>query len=118
MDKMTLALGSIMLLRVVRFKKDPDDETLSINACIVKPANIDFDGDQLYGFFLFERVMTQALSVIHPSQLLFSTTTPGLADRILLLEQNYICIENFINDQDPDVIDLFEVVQQKKQGAV
>lgn len=80
--------------------------------------SVYFDGDQLYGFFLFERVMTQALSVIHPSQLLFSTTTPGLADRILLLEQNYICIENFINDQDPDVIDLFEVVQQKKQGAV
>lgn len=29
-----------MKLYVREFRKDPDDEVLSINACIVKPANI------------------------------------------------------------------------------
>ena len=40
----TLAYGSIMLLYYTDFKRDPSDETIGINACIVSPANIDFDG--------------------------------------------------------------------------
>ena len=44
LDKMVLAYGSIMLLYCRQWKKDPKDETLAINACIVTPANIDFDG--------------------------------------------------------------------------
>ena len=44
MNTATIAYGSIMKLYVKEFRKDPEDETLSINACIVKPANIDFDG--------------------------------------------------------------------------
>ena len=35
-----LAYGSIMLLYCRQWKKDPKDETLAINACIVTPANI------------------------------------------------------------------------------
>lgn len=37
----TLAYGSIMLLYVRHYKKDPSDETIAINASICKPANID-----------------------------------------------------------------------------
>ena len=37
-----------MKLYVREYKKDPDDETLSINASIVGPANIDFDGRLIY----------------------------------------------------------------------
>lgn len=44
MDKVTIAYGSIMKLYVKEFRKDPEDETLSINACIVKPANIGVSG--------------------------------------------------------------------------
>ena len=33
-----------MLLYVRNFKTNPADETLEINASIVTPANIDFDG--------------------------------------------------------------------------
>ena len=40
--------GSIMKLYVREYKKDPDDETLSINDSIVGPANIDFDGRLIY----------------------------------------------------------------------
>lgn len=36
----TLNYGSIMLLYVKDYSRDPTDETLAINACIVKPANI------------------------------------------------------------------------------
>lgn len=36
----TLNYGSIMLLYVRNYKTDPEDETMSINACIVGPANI------------------------------------------------------------------------------
>lgn len=40
----TLNYGSMMLLYVRNFKTNPADETLEINASIVAPANIDFDG--------------------------------------------------------------------------
>lgn len=36
----TLSYGSIMKLYVREYRKDPEDEVISINACIVKPANI------------------------------------------------------------------------------
>ena len=39
-NTMTLAYGSIMLLYYTDFKRDPRDETIGINACIVSPANI------------------------------------------------------------------------------
>ena len=40
LDTMTLNYGSIMLLYVKEYRKDPEDETLAINASIVGPANI------------------------------------------------------------------------------
>jgi hypothetical protein len=40
----TIAYGSIMKLYVKDFRKDPEDETMSINACIVSRPNADFDG--------------------------------------------------------------------------
>lgn len=44
MNKTTIAYGSIMKLYVKEFRKDPKDETLSINACIVSRANIGMSG--------------------------------------------------------------------------
>ena len=44
-NKMTLAYGSIYQLFYTDFKRDPADQTIGINACIVSSANIDFDGE-------------------------------------------------------------------------
>ena len=40
----TLAYGSEMLLYVRNYKTDVHDETIEVNACIVGPLNMDFDG--------------------------------------------------------------------------
>ena len=40
----TLTYGSLMLLYVKNYKKNPHDETIEVNACIVNPLNMDFDG--------------------------------------------------------------------------
>lgn len=91
-----------MKLYVRNYRKDPHDETMSINACIVTPANIDFDGDEIYGFFIFEDELSKAMTSIHPSQFLFSTTSPGLSSRIGLLTQNYVTVESFLEDDEED----------------
>lgn len=39
-NKMTMAMGSIMLQYVRDYKRDPSDETIAFNACDVSPANI------------------------------------------------------------------------------
>ena len=48
LDTMTLNYGSIILLYVKRYNKIPADETIGINARVVGPANIDFDGRLIY----------------------------------------------------------------------
>ena len=40
----TIAYGSEQLLFVREYKTDIHDETIAVNACIVKPFNMDFDG--------------------------------------------------------------------------
>ena len=40
----TIAYGSVMLLYVRDYKTDVHDETIEVNACIVGPLNMDFDG--------------------------------------------------------------------------
>lgn len=40
MDKMTIAYGSEILLYISRYKKDPTDSTMGVNACIVEPLNM------------------------------------------------------------------------------
>lgn len=91
-----------MLLYVRDYKKDPHDETIEVNACIVNPLNMDFDGDESYGLFIFEESLEDSLSAIHPSQLLFSTSEPGLRSRIKLIDQIWTCLDNY-SRRDPDI---------------
>lgn len=97
----TITYGSEILLYVKKFKTDPHDETIAINACVVEPMNADFDGDELYGFFIWEDKIRDALSTIHPSQIQFSNSGPGLSPLIGILKQNFICMKTFL-DTDPD----------------
>ena len=99
---MTLAYGSIMQLYIREYKKDPADQTMALNACIVEPMNADFDGDALYLWFLFENKMARDMSAVHPSQFIFSTTNPGLSARIGLLKQNIICCVAWLEDDAED----------------
>lgn len=64
--------------------------------------SIHFDGDEIYGFFIFEDELSKAMTSIHPSQFLFSTTSPGLSSRIGLLTQNYVTVESFLEDDEED----------------
>ena len=95
----TLAYGSIIQVYARDYKRDPEDETISLNACIIKPANADFDGDEMYGFFIFENWLKKALSAVHPSQLMFNTTNPGLASRVGLIDQNWIVMLNWLREE-------------------
>lgn len=99
---MTLAYGSEMLLYVRNYKKDVHDETIEVNACIVGPLNMDFDGDECYGLFLLTKDIADRLSAIHPSQLLFSAQRPGLQSRIKLIDQIWTALDNYLN-ADPDI---------------
>lgn len=96
----TMAYGSEMMLRCYTVKKNPKDETLSINACIVTPANIDFDGDELYGFIVFEEWLRKAMEAIQPEQFLFSTMSAGFGSKIGLLKQNYTALEHWISSSE------------------
>lgn len=46
-NESTITYGSMMKLFVKDFKKDPHDETMAINACIVGRPNADFDGESI-----------------------------------------------------------------------
>jgi hypothetical protein len=63
---------------------------------------MDFDGDECYGLFIFEDNLANALSAIHPSQLLFSVSDPGLSSRIRLIDEIWVMLENYLTE-DPDI---------------
>lgn len=67
-----------------------------------------FDGDECYGLFILTEDLEDSLSAIHPSQLLFSTQTPGLQSRIKLINQVWTALDNYLI-ADPD-IDHYEVL--------
>lgn len=50
---------------------------------------------------IFEEKMKKDLSAIHPEQLIFNTTNPGLDSAIGFLDQNSIVLENYLVE-DPD----------------
>ena len=67
-----------------------------------------FDGDECYGLFILTEDLADALSAMHPSQLLFSTQEPGVQSRIKLIDQIWTALDNYLN-ADPD-IEYYEVV--------
>ncbi len=97
----TINLGSIMSMRCVEWFTDPKKEVMAISPMVVKPGNIDFDGDELNGAFVFENYLRQTFDVIHPSSLMLSTEEPGISPDITLLQQNFLAIANWHLD-DPD----------------
>ena len=58
--------------------------------------------------FLFERKMIKKMASIHPRQGLFSTASPGLSDKIGLLEQNWLAMENYFAEDPAN--DIYEEV--------
>jgi hypothetical protein len=46
--------------------------------------------------------LAKSMTAVHPSQFLFSTSSPGLASRIKLLDQNYVTMEAFLSDDEDE----------------
>lgn len=98
----TLTYGSELLLYVRKFKTKIDDETIGVNACIVEPLNMDFDGDEAYGLFIFEHALEKALQQIHPSSLMFNINGPGFSSRIGMIKQGWTMLTAY-TEEDPDI---------------
>lgn len=64
--------------------------------------------DECYGLFILTEDLADALSAMHPSQLLFSTQEPGVQSRIKLIDQIWTALDNYLN-ADPD-IEHYEVI--------
>lgn len=56
MDKVTIAYGSENFLYVRVYKKDPTDDTVGVNACIVEPMNMGGLEGRIYGIYDRSRV--------------------------------------------------------------
>lgn len=61
---------------------------------------IDFDGDELYILPIFEDKMRKDLSAVHPSQLIFNVSGPGLDARTGFLDQNSISLQNYLDEDE------------------
>ena len=97
----TIQLGSILELFIREYKKDPHDESMCINACVISGMNADFDGDELYSFAIFEHDMAEKFSSVHPSQLTLDLQSAGVSPNIGLLGQNFVCLEQWL-EEDAD----------------
>lgn len=96
----TLKLFSIMEEYFVDVKTDPKDQTISICATIIKNANMDFDGDEIYVLFIRENDMIEDLSTIHPMLSVLDTSSPGFSSAVGLLDQNSLSCEMFLMEEE------------------
>ncbi len=58
--------------------------------------------DETNHIVIFANKLSKAMTAIHPSQFLFSTSSPGLSSRIKLLDQNLVTMEAYLSDDEEE----------------
>jgi DNA-directed RNA polymerase subunit beta' len=66
----TIAIGSILLLRIAGIKKDVDDLTTSIHNLILSPLSADYDGDVLNFILIMSNRFSDMFDAFRPHNLL------------------------------------------------
>lgn len=64
--------------------------------------SIYFDGDELYLIVLLTKKLADSMNAVHPSKLLLDVSAPGLSSRIGLLQQNWVTLESYMEDDEDD----------------
>ena len=85
----TIALGSIMCVKIGRIKRDIADSTMSISNNVLSYLAADFDGDTLNLFILLDPDHKQHFESLNPQRLVISADT-GMLSKEIILDKDYI----------------------------
>lgn len=72
----TLLSGSIIRVKVTKFKTDPNDNTVGISILAVKSLNCDFDGDSLNISLSLDNTTANQWYSLHPKFNIYEATNP------------------------------------------
>lgn len=86
----TIAVGSILFLRIGSIKKDYSDLTLNISNNVLDVLGGDYDGDTLNVIPIFDMQMKKSLEVLSPQNLLIDKNNGRFNRRFSLLKEQ-IC---------------------------
>lgn len=94
----TIAIGSMLCVRIVDIKEDFTDLTLSLHNCILTMLAADFDGDVLNLISLKDRETKEFFkSVLSPEALIIDTNTGDIKEELLLERDQVLGINSLLN---------------------
>ena len=102
-----MKLLAIQLLYVTQIKTNIHDETLSLSPLILESANIDFDGDELWGICLNEMDAVNDFQSIHPRVGMLSVSSPEVSQDISLSDQTLLMLHKYVHSSpiyDPVIV--------------
>lgn len=98
----SLKQASSQLVYITKFKKDPDNMTISMSVLIVKGPNADFDGDELNVTILLDNFMVEQFKTLQPYFNIPDIAKPyEISGNLGLLSPATSVIANFLYDKIP-----------------
>jgi len=104
----SLKQGSIQLLYITKFKTDILDKTTDVSLRIVKPFNLDFDGDSVNGIVLLDDKLYRLAYGLKPIYNVYALDNFKLGNGINLPETSTILIANYLRIKENNIININE----------
>lgn len=93
---------SIMGLGITEIKTDIHDKSINISPRILKYANIDFDGDELFGLLIKERDEQEKFKVLHPCYGFSDMKYGKISNQIKPCNEEIAQLESWLMDDPVD----------------
>lgn len=92
----TIHNGSIQLLFITRFKKDPKDNTINTSTLLASAFNMDYDGDEMNIFVFTEMEAVRYFINLHPSRIILGRNSPKLRSTISIPKPLLVTLNSFL----------------------
>ena len=99
----SLLRGSIQRLFITKFKKDPNDKSISLSILVTNPFNADYDGDELNFTILYDNNMGRLMSIFDPAYSVPGSGSPGEVSGLMSLPKSTVpTLTNYLRRKDND----------------
>ena len=115
----SLGRGSCELMKITRFKKDPEDQTISMSALVCSEFNADFDGDQMATHPIIDIWTAEQLEPLKPHKNIFDPLRPReLSNMVALTKPALATIMTWFSEDVDETEITIENIDFAKQFEV
>ena len=97
----TLLPGSMQLLYITKFNKEPENNTIGVPIYILKAPNGDLDGDEMNGILLTDKDMTEIAKNFAPHHNIVALDYYKINGNLFLPPTTVAALANYLKDEEP-----------------